>query len=134
MALNINDKQARVYSDDHQILKVGTSEHITTFSSEYTASAGAIASTTVLTPTTGYSLVIYSIWISTEATAGTLQFDFLTSVDTVYKSYFAKETAPSPSGMHKEGAVDEVLKISGTGMGATDKTFVIINYAEHNGS
>lgn len=132
--MNINDGLKTSYSEDHSILKVGTSEHMSTFSAEYTATAGVITETDVITPSSGNHLVVYGVYIATEAAAGTLLVDFDAGGEILYKAYLAKETAPPPIGQHREGAADDGINITGAGLGSTDSVTVIINYAEHNGS
>jgi len=106
-------------------------EHHTSYSEEYTADAGGdITATTVITPSSGLKLSIHVFQIQTDGSSGVVNLDFVTSSIKVGRLYASKNTSFEVSQDHSEGAVDEVLTISASGIGNSSKVFLKIQYIE----
>lgn len=113
-------------------LPVTTVEHLTSFTEEYTADgSGNIAAVIAFSPSAGNHIDVQIINVSSDAAGGTVNMDFLTSSIIVFRAYFTKTAASASAGLHIEGATDEPVTISGTGLGAGKKVFVSISYADH---
>ncbi len=115
----------------NNVLHVDTSDHFITFSEEYTAVSGSITARTVITPTSGKDLGVKSVSIGTDSASGLIQLDFVTSTIKVARVYPAKNGQTEALLMHMVGAIDEVLTFAASGLGQTDKVFIVINYVEH---
>ncbi len=116
---------------EHGALSVDISDHIMTTTVEYTASSGSIAAVTVLTPTSGKRIGVKSYSIGSESSAGTINLDFITSSVAVARVYPAKDGQSEGITLHIKGATNEVLTFSASGLGNTDRVFLIVNYVEH---
>ncbi len=122
-----------VRTHSHGVALVSASDHLTTFTKEYTAVSGIISAQVVVSPGTGRHLAIYGYTIITDSSSGVVNLDFLTSVAPVCRIYPSKNTQQFGHELHLEGAVNESLTLSATGLGQTDKVFLIVNYADHEG-
>ena len=105
-------------------------EPLKTFPSEFLSSAvGVITSQTIITPPTGKKISVKIINASTESSGGVYNLDFLTSAIKVWRYYpGANSSIWQGAVMHIEGAVDEELKFSATGVGNTRKMFLQVGY------
>ena len=100
---------------------------VNTFTAEYTGEQTDVA---LITPTSGKAIEIYSILLHSEASAGTIALDFATSTKKVARLYAAKNGQIYTSRMKVTGATNEVLTLNISGVNASDKTFVLVNYRE----
>jgi len=116
---------------ENNALRVDTSDHFVTVTEEYTASGGAVTAVSIATPTPGKDIGVKSVSIRTESASGTISLDFATSGIKVARAYPAKNAPLDSADMHIVGAVNEPLTFSATGLGQTDRVFVIVNYVEH---
>ena len=118
---------------DSQTTILNRRDFTNTFTSEYDEDQTAL---TIITPTTGKSLKITGVYISTEGatTIGQkIQLHFATSLDTV-ASLFPSAVANSPSTIATgdilvQGAVNEPLKLT-TNLGDGKNYFISVNYRE----
>ena len=98
-----------------------------TFTNEYD---NPINQLTIITPTTGKKLVIIGVYISTEATSGTIRLRFNTSANLVAKIYpSAGITVSGYIPLFVEGNVDEVLSMTAT-TASDENYYIIVNYKE----
>ena len=107
-------------------------EHHSTFNEEYTADgSGNIAAAGIITPTSGNHLGIHGFQITSDGASGVVALDFLTSTEKVARAYLSKESALATGDDHTEGAEDEDLSLTVTGIGSGKKVFIKIFYVEH---
>lgn len=79
----------------------------------------------LLSPTSGTSLEIKGIYVTSEATSGLVRF--LLDSDTVATVYLNSQPGYIPT--YKKGLRNSKLKITSTG-GASNNYFVMVNYKE----
>jgi len=116
------------------VLNVSFLEHLTTFTQEYTADgSGDIVSTQIVAPIVNKHLGIQTVTIITDSASGTISVDLLTSTKKVIRLYPSKETSTHSGMTHIEGADNEGIHISATGIGAGKKVFIAVSYMIHNG-
>jgi hypothetical protein len=108
-------------------------EHHTTFTEEYTVDgSGNIDAVAIITPTAGKKVSVHVLTIETDGAAGTVNLDFVTSSCKIARLYVSKTHSTGGGQDHTEGAVDEVITLSASGMGSGDKVFVKIGYVEED--
>lgn len=105
-------------------------ENLLTYTNEFVSTlAGVIASQTILTPPSGKKISVKLMAISTESIGGAFNLDFLTSPKIALRFYpTANSGGINDFVTHIGGAVDEVLTVSGTGLGNAKKTYLNLSY------
>jgi hypothetical protein len=125
------DASGNVIGSSNGAIKTCPEEHHTSCSEEYISTAGgAIAAVALITPTSGKKLSIHIAHVMTEATGGVINLDFVTSGIKVLRLYAARGGSADYAQTHDEGAVDEVLTLSASGIGNAQKVFLKIQYIE----
>ncbi len=118
----------------HGVAMVTNADHLTSTTVEYTSTSGGdIVATALITPPSGLHIGVYSYSIKTEATSGVINIDYATSSVMIARLYPARTDSGDDSGLHLEGATDEPITISASGIGNTQRFFIIINTAIHYG-
>ncbi len=103
-------------------LLVSMEDNRITFTADY---SGAQAGVIILTPSSGKSLEIHEIYVSTDTTTTNVTLEFATSGITAFKLYTTNFTAAETSFIHVDGAVNEPITLT---CGAD--TFISITYHE----
>ena len=85
---------------------------------------------TVLTPSSGKKLDTRSVYLSTDSTSGEVEAWFPTSGILLGKIYCARWTMVTLHEIHFQGAVDEGIQISWSGLSSGAKIFWAIRYKE----
>ena len=85
---------------------------------------------TVLTPSSGKKLDTRSVYISTDSTSGEIEARFPTSDILLGKIYCSVQRAVTLSPIRFQGATDESIQISWSGLSADAKIFWCIRYKE----
>jgi len=85
---------------------------------------------TILTPSSGKRLDTRSIYISTDSTSGEIEAWFPTSGILLGKIYCARWTMVTLHEIRFQGAVDEPLQISWSGLDTGAKIFWCVRYKE----
>lgn len=98
--------------------------------SEIYEGTGGATNETILTPSSGKYIDLYSLGITTEDSSGAkFKIEFLTSGVTVFVNWSKAGSAPAFL-INKQGAVDEVLSINVTGIPGSKEWAVFIGYEE----
>jgi len=127
----IVDEDGEMVGVTHGALHVATNEHMTTKTKEYTADgSGNIAADALITPSTGHKIAAQLIFMGTDGAAGVANLDFATSAIKIFRLYPTKNSQSTGAGMHLEGALNEAVTFSASGLGAGAKVFVIVVYTE----
>ena len=85
---------------------------------------------TVLTPSSGKKLDTRSVYLSTDSTSGEIEAWFPTSNILLGKLYCAKQTMVTLHEIHFQGATNEGIQISWSGLDTGAKIFWAIRYKE----
>ena len=85
---------------------------------------------TILTPTSGKKIDTRSVYISTDSSAGEIEVKFPTSDILVGKLYCAVHTMVTLSPIRFQGATNESLQISWSGLSTGAKIFWCVRYKE----
>ena len=85
---------------------------------------------TILTPTSGKKIDTRSVYISTDSSAGEIEVKFPTSDILVGKLYCAVHTMVTLSPIRFQGATNESLQISWSGLSSGAKIFWCVRYKE----
>ena len=85
---------------------------------------------TVLTPSSGKKLDTRSVYIATDSDSGEIEAKFPSSNILLGKIYCAKQTKVTLQEIHFQGAADESIQISWTGLTTGAKIFWCIRYKE----
>jgi len=85
---------------------------------------------TVLTPSSGKKLDTRSVYLSTDSTSGEIEAWFPTSNILLGKLYCAKQTMVTLHEIHFQGATNESIQISWSGLSTGAKIFWAIRYKE----
>ena len=85
---------------------------------------------TVLTPSSGKKLDTRSVYISTDSTSGEIEARFPTSDILLGKIYCSVHTMVTLQQIHFQGATDEGIQISWSGLSTGAKIFWCIRYKE----
>lgn len=107
-------------------------EHHISCSEEYIADGAGAISEAAITPTSDKKISVHVFQIQTDGAAGEVALDFVTSTVKVGRLYVSKQTSVEVSQDHSEGAIDEALTLTGTGLGSGTKVFVKIQYIEED--
>lgn len=129
----IKDSSGNKVETSNAALKTCPEEHHTSFTEEYTSdSGGDISATTIITPTSGKKIAVHLLAICTEANSGTVSLDFTTSSKKVARLYASRSSVFAAAQTHDEGNINEVLTLTGSGLGNTRKVFVNVQYIEES--
>ena len=85
---------------------------------------------TVLTPSSGKKLDTRSVYISTDSTSGEIEARFPSSGILLGKIYCSVHTMVTLQEIHFQGATDESIQISWSGLSTGAKIFWAIRYKE----
>ncbi len=85
---------------------------------------------TILTPSSGKKLDTRSVYISTDSSQGEIEVWFPTSNILLGKVYCSVHTMVTLSPIHFQGATDESIQISWSGLSTGAKIFWCIRYKE----
>ena len=85
---------------------------------------------TVLTPSSGKKIDLRGLYLSTDSTNGTIEATFPTSNILIGKLYCSVRTRVTLQPIHLQGATDESIQISWTGLSTGAKIFYAIRYKE----
>lgn len=94
-----------------------------TFTAEYNANQVNLA---MITPPAGRRISVCGIHSASTAVFGTISLDFAVSIIPVWRHYVSRFWAVGSSGVHLEGAINEVLTLNAT-TGA-NAIFLLVNY------
>ena len=122
--IEITDLNYNVEVSSNKELLVNLAENCITFTADY---SGAQAGVIILTPSSGKSLEIHNVFVSTDTTTTDVTLEFATSGITIFKLYTTNFTAVTSQILHIDGAVDEPITLT---CGAD--TFISITYHEES--
>lgn len=115
--------------DQYIILNVDTLGTESSASGEIDTSSET-SPVTVLTPSSGKRLDTRSVYLSTDSTSGEVEAWFPTSGILLGKIYCARWTMVTLHEIHFQGAADEGIQISWSGLSSGAKIFWAIRYKE----
>jgi len=129
----VTSEGENIAPNDLKAIKTCPESHHSSFSEEYTATAGGdIDTVAIITPTSGKKLSVHLFQLQTDGGSGTVNLDFVTSGVKVGRLYPSKNTQAEVSQTHDDSAIDEALTLSASGIGNASKVFVKVQYIEED--
>lgn len=122
VTVDIEKAVAQSYDTHLKRLSVDTEHFKTTFTADYDTPQNSVA---IITPATGKSICVFSVYSSTDQSGTDTVLSFATSNILIYKLYVSKESRSEVARVRINGAIDEPITLT---CGA--KTYVAVTYIE----